>query len=132
MTQSEVGRVMAHMAGTHLLMAKILYGCGLRLMECVRLRVQDLDVDRNILYVRDAKGGKDRTTVFPQSIQAELRLHLEKVKSLHDEDIAKGLGEVYLPTALAKKYPSASRQFRWQYVIHACHGKRYFRCFKPA
>jgi len=117
MTQSEVQRVMTQMAGTHLLMAKLLYGCGLRLMECVRLRVQDLDMDRNILYVRDAKGGKDRTTVFPQSIQVELRMHLEKVKRLHDTDLDKGFGEVYLPMALAKKYPSASREFRWQYVF---------------
>ena len=119
MTQSEVQRVLSYIKGTHLLMAKILYGCGLRLMECIRLRVQDLDPDRNILYARDAKGGKDRTTVFPQSIQAELRQHLEKVKCLHDEDLVKGFGEVYLPTALAKKYPSASREFRWQYVFPA-------------
>ena len=128
---------MAHMAGTHLLMAKILYGCGLSLMECVRLRVQDLDMDRNILYVRDAKGGKDRTTVFPQLIQAELRLHLERVKRLHDEDIAKGLGEAYLPTALAKKYPGGSGadgpcRCQNHRDIHACHGERYFRCFKLA
>ncbi len=119
MTQSEVQRVLANMEGTHLLMAKLLYGCGLRLMECVRLRVQDLDMDRNMLYVRDGKGGKDRTTVFPQSLQAELRKHLEKVRLLHDEDLANGFGEVYLPTALAKKYPSASREFRWQYVFPA-------------
>lgn len=117
MSQSEVQRVLSFMEGTHRLMAKILYGCGLRLMECVRLRVQDLDFDRNILYVRDAKGGKDRTTVFPQSIQTELRNHLEKVKRLHDEDLSRGFGEVYLPTALAKKYPSAPREFRWQYVF---------------
>jgi site-specific recombinase XerD len=74
-------------------------------------------MDRNILYVRDAKGGKDRTTIFPQSIQTELRIHLEKVKRLHEEDMAKGCGEVYLPMALAKKYPSASRELRWQYVF---------------
>ena len=117
MTQSEVQRVLANMEGTHLLMAKLLYGCGLRLMECVRLRVQDLDMDRNMLYVRDGKGGKDRTTVFPQSIQAELRQHLERVRHLHDEDLANGFGEVYLPTALEKKYPSASKEFRWQYVF---------------
>ena len=67
---------MEQMVGTHLLMAKMLYGCGLRLMKCVRLRVQDLDMDRNILYVRNAKGGKDRTTIFPQSIQTELRIHV--------------------------------------------------------
>jgi integron integrase len=117
MTQSEVSRVIAVMGGTHLLMAQILYGCGLRLMECVRLRVKDLDFDRNLIYVCDAKGGKDRTTLFPQSIQADLQQHLEKVKRLHDEDLGNGLGEVYLPEALAKKYPSASREFRWQYVF---------------
>ena len=117
MTQSEVSRVMSNMEGTHLLMAKILYGCGLRLMECVRLRVQDLDFDRNILYVRDAKGVKDRTTLFPQAIRTELQQHLEKVKRLHDEDLAKGYGNVYMPGALAKKYPSASMEFRWQYVF---------------
>jgi len=119
MTQAEVQRVMSHMEGTHLLMAKMLYGCGLRLMECVRLRVQDLDFERNMVYVRAAKGGKDRTTLFPKSIQPELRQHLEKVKSLHDEDLAKGHGEVYLPGALARKYPSAAREFRWQYVFPA-------------
>ncbi|MDA8136517.1 MAG: integron integrase [Desulfobacteraceae bacterium] len=117
MTQSEVSRVIANMGGTHLLMAEILYGCGLRLMECVRLRVKDLDFDRNLVYVCDAKGGKDRTTLFPQSIQADLQQHLEKVKRLHDEDLGNGFGEVYLPEALAKKYPSASREFRWQYVF---------------
>jgi len=98
-------------------MAKILYGCGLRLMECVRLRVKDLDFERNIIYVRDTKGGKDRTTLFPQSLQSDLRFHLEKVKQLHDEDLVKGYGEVFMPGALAKKYPSASREFRWQYVF---------------
>ena len=119
MTQAEVQRVISHIGGTHLLMAKMLYGCGLRLMECVRLRIQDLDFDRNIVYVRAAKGGKDRTTLFPQSIQPELRRHLEKVKRIHDEDHAKGYGEVYLPGALARKNPSATREFRWQYVFPA-------------
>ena len=117
MTQGEVERVLAGLTGTHLLMAKLLYGCGLRLMECLRLRVQDLDFERNILYVRQGKGGKDRTTVFPQSIQSELRLHLEKLKSLHEQDLEQGYGEVYLPEALGRKYPSASREFRWQYVF---------------
>ena len=83
--------VIANMGGTHLLMAKILYGCDLRLMECVRIR------------------GKDRTTLFPQAIQTDLQQHLEKVKPLHDEGLGNGYGDVYLPEALAKKYPSASR-----------------------
>jgi len=86
-------------------------------MECVRLRVQDVDSDRQMLFVRQAKGGKDRTTVLPQAIQSELRLHLEKVKDLHAENLKNGYGEVYLPPALARKYPSASREFRWQYVF---------------
>jgi integron integrase len=117
MTKSEVKRVLAHMHGIHLLMAKILYGSGLRLMECIRLRVQDLDFERNLIYVRAAKGNKDRTTLLPKSIQPEMREQLEKVKRLHDEDLAQGYGEVYLPDALARKYPHASREFRWQYVF---------------
>jgi integron integrase len=119
MTKTEVQRVLGQMQGTHLLMAKMLYGCGLRLMECVRLRVQDIDIERSLVYVRAAKGGKDRTTVLSKAIQQELRLHIERVKRLHDEDLAKGNGEVYLPGALSKKYPHAGREFRWQYVFPA-------------
>jgi len=117
MTKREVKRVLAHMHGIHLLMAKILYGSGLRLMECIRLRVQDLDFERNLIYVRAAKGDKDRTTLFPASIQPEMQSQLEEVKYLHDEDLAQGHGEVYLPDALARKYPHASKEFRWQYVF---------------
>jgi len=117
MTKTEVQRVLGQMQGTHLLMAKMLYGCGLRLMECVRLRVQDIDIERSLVYVRAAKGGKDRTTVLSKAIQHELRLHIERVKRLHDEDLAKGNGEVYLPGALSKKYPHAGKEFRWQYVF---------------
>jgi integrase len=102
MTQGEVLRVMAGLAGTHLLIVRILYGCGLRLMECVRLRVQHVDFDRQILFVYQAKGGKDRTTVLPQAVQSESRLHLEKVKDLHAEDLKNGYGEKYLPPALAR------------------------------
>jgi integron integrase len=98
-------------------MAKLLYGCGLRLMECVRLRVHDLDFERNRVYVRAAKGDKDRVTIFPKIIQDEMRQHLEKIKLLHDEDLARGQGEVYMPGALSKKYPAAAKEFRWQYVF---------------
>jgi len=100
-----------------LLMAKMLYGCGLRLMECVRLRVQDIDLERSLIYVRAAKGGKDRTTVLAKSLQGDLRLHIERVRRLHEEDLSKGFGEVFLPTALSRKYPRAGREFRWQYVF---------------
>jgi integron integrase len=117
MTKAEVQRVLGQMQGTHLLMAKILYGCGLRLMECVRLRVQDIDIERSLVYVRAAKGGKDRTTVLAKGLQSELRLHIERVKRLHEEDISKGFGEVFLPAALSRKYPRAGREFPWQYVF---------------
>ena len=119
MTKNEVQRVLAHMQGIHLLMAKMLYGAGLRLMECIRLRVQDLDFERSLIYVRSAKGNKDRTTLFPKSIQPEMRRQLEKAKHLHDEDLAQGYGGVYLPEALSRKYPHAAQEFRWQYVFPA-------------
>lgn len=117
MTQEEVRRVLAEMKGTHLLMAKLLYGGGLRLMECVRLRVQDLDIDRGLLYVRAAKGDKDRGTLLPNAVHYDLRRHLDRVKALHDSDLASGLGEVHLPEALARKYRNAGREFRWQYLF---------------
>jgi integrase len=98
-------------------MAKMLYGCGLRLMECVRLRVQDIDFERGLIYVRAAKGGKDHTTVLAKALQADLKPHVERVKRLHEEDRSKVFGEVYLPAALARKNPHAGREFRWQYVF---------------
>lgn len=117
MAQGEVERVLGEMKGTHLLMAKILYGGGLRLMECVRLRVQDLDFERGLVYVRGAKGGKDRTTLFPKSIHEEIRRHIERVRRLHEQDLVEGHGAVYLPEALSRKYRGAAREFRWQYVF---------------
>ncbi|MFH1675050.1 MAG: integron integrase [Pseudomonadota bacterium] len=119
MTQSEVQRVLSYIHGTHLLMAQLMYGSGLRLMECVRLRIKDLDFEKSLIYARAAKGGKDRTTIFPVSIQATIRAQVEKVRRLHDEDISRGYGEVYIPEALARKYPAAAKDFRWQYVFPA-------------
>jgi len=119
MTQEEVQRVLGAMDGTHLLMARLLYGGGLRLMECVRIRVKDVDLDRGLLYLRVAKGDKDRTTLLPASVHVDLRKHLERVKMLHEQDLELGYGEVYLPEALARKYGGASREFRWQYVFPA-------------
>lgn len=119
MSKHEVQRVIFQMRGLHLLMARMLYGCGLRLMECIRLRIMDIDFDRNLIYVRAAKGGKDRTTLFPESIRDELRQHVEKVRKIHEQDLAEGFGDVYLPGALAKKYPNASGEFRWQYLFPA-------------
>ncbi|MBA7496612.1 Tyrosine recombinase XerD [subsurface metagenome] len=100
-------------------MAKMLYGSGLRLMECIRLRVQDMNLERSTVYVRAAKGGKDRTSLFPASIQADMRSHLDKVKRLHDEDLLLGYGEVYLPGALERKYRHSAKEFQWQYVFPA-------------
>jgi len=117
MTQDEVKMVLVNLHGIHLIMAKLLHGSGLRLMECVRLRVQDLDFDRNIIYVRAAKGDKDRTTLFPSSVKDDLRRHLAWVKQLHDKDLAEGYGETLLPSALSRKYPGAAKESRWQYVL---------------
>lgn len=98
-------------------MAKMLYGCGLRLMECIRLRIQDLDFGQNLVYIRDAKGGKDRVVVLPKSVREDLQFRVESVKKTHDEDLSQGFGRVYMPEALARKYPNASQEFRWQYVF---------------
>jgi len=118
MTKSEVRQVLAQMKGTHHLMAKVMYGGGLRLMECLRLRVMDLDFAKAQVYVR-GKGGKDRFTTLPPSIYEDLKAHLSRVKKLHEADLDAGYGDVYLPEALARKYPNASKEFRWQYVFPA-------------
>jgi integron integrase len=117
MTKKEVKKLFANMSQTHLLMAKLMYGSGLRLMECVRLRVQDVDFENNQLYVRAGKGSKDRITVLPGSLKDELEIHINRVKELHDEDLKNGYGEVYLPGALGRKYPGAAKEFGWQYVF---------------
>jgi len=117
MAQNEVANVLGHMQGLHLLMAKLLYGSGLRLMECIRLRVRDLDFERKLIYVRAAKGGKDRTTLFPESLHSFMKSQVETVKKLHQKDLSDGYGEVYLPGALARKYPNAAKSFGWQYVF---------------
>ena len=117
MTQAEVQSVLGEMNGAHLLMAKLLYGGGLRLMECVRPRLQDLDFGKSLLYIRAAKGGKDRATLFTKAIHGELKQHLEKVRRLHEHDLGEGRGGVYMPEGLARKYRGAAREFRWQYVF---------------
>ncbi len=119
LSQEEAKRLFTHLSGTHALMAKLLYGAGLRLMECMRLRIKDVDFSRNRIHVRMGKGGKDRSTILPQSIRQELYSHIEKVKALHHSDLEQGFGEVYLPEAIARKYPNASRETGWQYVFPA-------------
>ena len=117
MTREEVSMLLSVMKGVHQLMARLLYGCGMRLMECIRLRVQDIDFGQNQIIIRDAKGMKDRVTLLPEQIKPFLREHLEGVRTIHRQDIRSGLGEVYLPYALERKYPHASREWGWQYVF---------------
>ncbi|NNJ70835.1 MAG: integron integrase [Kiritimatiellales bacterium] len=117
LTQKEVQQILRSMEGTHRVMAQLLYGCGLRLMECIRLRIQDLDFGQGRIFVRGGKGGKDRTVVLPEALRAALADHVEKVKDLHGGDLREGFGEVYIPEALARKYPNACREIGWQYVF---------------
>jgi integron integrase len=118
-SRAEVRALLAHLDGQHWLMASLLYGVGIRLMECVRLRVKDVDFTYRQILVRDGKGQKYRVTTLPQTLLEPLKQHLEKVKDLHDQDLAEGFGDVYLPFALARKYTSASHEWAWQYVFPA-------------
>jgi integron integrase len=113
----EVKSLFAHMAGRNLLIAELLYGAGLRLMELARLRVKDIDFDSNTIFVRSGKGDKDRTTILPASVKEKLGKHLKGVKALHEYDLGKGYGEVLLPDALSRKYPNAGKEWTWQYVF---------------
>ena len=122
-TKSEVGRILLYLEGSNWLMASLLYGSGLRLMECVRLRVKDLDFEYNQIVIRDAKGQKDRVTMLPVSLKDPFHRHLEKVKAIHERDLKAGFGRVNLPFALNRKYLNADREWGWQYVFPA--SKRY-------
>ena len=124
LTQGEVGAVLGHLSGTSWIMATLLYGAGLRLMECLRLRVKDVDFTYNQIVVRDGKGHKDRVTMLPQQVKVPIQRHLDDVKKLHEQDLQAGAGHVYLPYALERKYPSASREWAWQYVFPAAHPSR--------
>lgn len=113
----EVKRILAETEGTKGLMLRLTYGGGLRVSETIRLRVKDLDFENDLLFVRSGKGNKDRTTLLPEALVGRLKEHLEQVKALHDADLKKGFGAVFLPGALDKKYPNAPREFKWQYVF---------------
>jgi len=116
-TRAEVQTVLAHLSGTHLLLASLLYGAGLRLMEAIRLRVKDIDFNLNQIVVRDGKGGVDRITMLPSTIKAALVDHLRRVKLLHQKDLEEGFGRVYLPFALERKYVNCNAEWGWQYVF---------------
>ena len=119
LTKSEASRVLSAMTGTTQLMARLLYGSGLRAMECLRLRVKDLDFEQRQIIVHDGKGEKDRVTMLPESLLAPLRDHLRRVQQIHQQDLAAGYGRVHLPYALAVKYPNAAQEWAWQYVFPA-------------
>lgn len=117
LSREEVALLLNGMTGTHHLMASLLYGTGMRLMECLRLRAQDIDFQYQQILVRDGKGQKDRVTPLPRKLAQPLRSHLAKVQNMHGEDLQKGWGEVHLPNALAIKYPNAAKEWGWQYVF---------------
>ena len=117
LTRAEVRRVLDQLADPYRLMGELMYGSGLRLLECLRLRVKDLDLDRKEITVREGKGNKDRRTMLPATVVPRLIAHLVEVRRLHDADLAKGYGSVYLPHALDRKLPGADREFWWQYVF---------------
>ena len=117
LSREEVGRLLAVLQGCDWLMAALLYGTGMRLLECLRLRVKDVDFARREITVRDGKGGKDRRVPLPARVQAALRQQLARAQVLHEQDRAQGFGEVWLPHALARKYPGAARDWAWQYIF---------------
>jgi integron integrase len=112
-SKTEVKSVLDQLSGTYWIMANLLYGSGLRLIECLRLRVKDIDFDKKQITVRAGKGERGRVTMLPGIIGQPLFLHLSKVKKLHEKDLGNGLGSVYLPYALEKKYPNASKEWGW-------------------
>lgn len=118
-TREEVQAILAQMEGKKWLMASLLYGTGMRLNELLRLRVKDIDFQRNQITVREGKGNKDRVTMLPLSLKEPLREHLSKVKQAHEVDLLEGFGNVELPFALDKKYPQADKEWKWQYVFPA-------------
>jgi integron integrase len=119
LTREEVTAVLGQMHGTPWLVSSLLYGAGLRLLECLRLRVKDIDFNRNEITIRDGKGQKDRMTLLPRRMKLPLRAYLQRRRRLHDDDLQAGCGGVELPMAVARKYPNAAREWVWQWVFPA-------------
>ncbi len=117
LTREEVACVLAQLDGTLWLVASLLYGSGMRLMEALRLRVKDVEFSRGEILIRDGKGQKDRVTMLPRKLAAPLQLHLERVRALHQQDLQEGFGRANLPNALARKYPNAAAEWGWQFVF---------------
>jgi integron integrase len=119
LSSDEVSRLLGAIDESHRLAVRILYGTGMRLLELLRLRVKDVDFERAQILVRDGKGYKDRMAIFPESIRDPLKAHLSNVKTMHESDLKAGVGDVYLPDALSRKFPNAAREWGWQYVFPA-------------
>ena len=118
-SKAEIRKIINQLEGRNWLMAQLMYGAGLRVMECVRLRVKDVDFDYRQILVRNGKGAKDRITILPEIIIENMKRHLEKVKNIHENDLKAGFGSVYLPYALERKYKHADRSWAWQWVFPA-------------
>jgi integron integrase len=119
LSRDEVKKLLSSLNGPYLLMAQLMYGCGLRLMECLRLRIKDVDFENDLLMVRSGQGEKDRALMIPGKIKEELAKHIASVKEIHEQDLKMGYGEVFLPDALDKKYPHAPREWGWQWLFPA-------------
>ena len=119
LTVGEMKRILCRLQGVYHMIGYMLYGSGMRLMECLRLRVKDVDFELQTITLRDTKSNRDRVTVLPKAVIEPLKLHLAKVRAQHDEDLSKGFGSVEMPGALGKKYPNAEYEWGWQYVFPA-------------
>jgi len=119
LSRQEIKNILDELSGTYLLICQLLYGCGLRVSECLTLRIQDLDFDRSEITVRSGKGGKDRRTMMPEVIHQSLIRHLEGIKLAHNKALDEGYGTVALPRSLGRKYPGAATEWNWQYVFPA-------------
>ena len=117
LSHKEAMKVINSLTGVHQTMAKLLYGCGLRLMECLRLRVKDIDFETNCITIFDGKGKKDRVVMLPETIKPFMREQIDLVRSIHEYDLGRGCGEVHIPFALERKYPGSSKKLGWQYVF---------------
>jgi integron integrase len=117
LSKYEVSNLLKNMDGIYWLIANLLYGSGLRVMECLRLRIQDIDFGNNLILVRNGKGAKDRRTLLPKLIISRLETQISVVKQIHEDDLKQGYGRIYLPYALSKKYPNAYKEFKWQYLF---------------
>ncbi|CAA0125401.1 Tyrosine recombinase XerD [BD1-7 clade bacterium] len=116
-SESEAKKVIRELNGDYKLMSQLMYGCGFRISECIRLRIKDIDFEMNQIYIHDGKGSKDRNTMLPESIEPFLKDQIEAVRRLHRQDLEDGLGEVYMPHALARKYPKGATALKWQYLF---------------